>query len=143
MATRRGRPTRFNRENRIRVRDNIKIKRVTTISPYVISGRDINPSNSCDIIEAVVPVTGKIYSIVTNLKNASTGIVNILYINDEEFVGDFYGRLVKWGDIIKYTVKTTEPNVKVASKVLCSIAILPIYNKKLIVSTKVNKDERV
>ncbi|KKK72713.1 hypothetical protein LCGC14_2901120, partial [marine sediment metagenome] len=44
-------------------------------SAYVISDRDINPSNSCDIIEAVVPVTGKIYSIVTNLKNASTGIV--------------------------------------------------------------------
>ena len=139
MSTRRGLPLRFNRSNRVRVRDSIKIKRVTTISPYVLCGKDINPSDTCDIVEAIVPVTGKIHSIVTSLKNASTSIVNILYINDEEFMENFYGRLVKWGDIIKYTVKTTEPNAKVASMILCSIAILPVFNKKLIVSTKVDK----
>lgn len=139
MATRRNPPTRFDRDNRIRVRDNVKVKHIMIMSPYVISCREDAPKNVCDIIEMVVPITGNIYNIVISLKDASEKFVSTLYKNDEEIKEDFYGHLVEEGDVLRYTLKAEDGRVNVASRVLCSIAILPTYKKDFVLRTKVDK----
>lgn len=138
MSTRRGLPTRFDRKNRIRVRDNVKVKRITVMTPYVITGKDYNPTAFCTIIEAVVPVAGLIHNIMLSMKDPIDGVIITLYINEKEVVEDVYKQKVESGDILKYTLASSVADV-VASKVLCSIAILPAYDNKFVLRTKVDK----
>ncbi len=138
MSTRRNQPLRFDKSNRIRARDNIKVKRMAIMTPYVLHGKALDVKDSYDVFEVVVPVTGTIYNVVVRLKDSSGELISTLYKNDIAFDKNPFGQLVEEGDILRYNVKPREVGTVVASKVLCSIAILPIYDKRFILKMKVD-----
>lgn len=140
MPTNRGRPTRFNRDNRVRVRDNIKIKHITVMTPYIIHGKVLEVKDSHDVFEVVIPIAGSIDNVVVRSKDSSGDLISTLYKNDIEFKESPYGQLVEEGDILRYTVKPKEVGTIVASKVLCSISILPKYDKRFVLKSKVDEE---
>lgn len=140
MATRRGKPTRFDKKNRVRARDNIKVKRITVMTPYIIHGKVLEVKDSHDVFEVVIPVAGSIHNAVVRSVDSSGELISTLYKNDVEFKENPYGQPVEEGDILRYTVKPREIGTVVASKVLCSIAILPTFNNKFILKSKVDEE---
>lgn len=140
MSTNRGKPTRFDKNARVRARDNIKVKRITVMTPYVISGRALDVKDSYDVFEVVIPVTGILYNVVVRTKDSSGELISTLYKNDIAFDKNPFGQSVEEGDILRYNVKPKEVGTVVASKVFCSVAILPIFNNKFVLNSKVDEE---
>ncbi len=140
MATNRRTPTRFDKKSRVRVRDNIKVKRITVMTPYVLHGKALNIKDSQDVLEVVVPITGSIFNVTVILKDSSGELLSTLYKNDVAFDESPFGQLVEEGDILRYNVEPKKAGTVVASKVLFSIAILPKYDGRFILNDKVDEE---
>ncbi len=140
MSTNRRTPTRFDKKSRVRVRDNIKVKRITVMTPYVLHGKALNIKDSQDVLEVVVPITGSIFNVTVILKDSSGELLSTLYKNDVAFDESPFGQLVEEGDILRYNVEPKKAGTVVASKVLFSIAILPKYDGRFILNDKVDEE---
>lgn len=139
MATRRGKPTRFDRKNRIRARDNIKVKHISMLTPYVVHSKSYEVINPCVLLEVVIPITGVILKIATKLRNPVEKVNIDTHVNDL-FIGNGFDLKVEEGDIVKITLTSDVNNQELATSAFVSIAILPTYDKRFIVKTKVDAE---
>lgn len=143
MGTRRGQPTRFNRANRIRVRDNIKIKHIMTVSPYVVCGGSYDVISPCVLLETVIPLDGTVLIVITKMKDPIEKVYTHLFLNDTFQETDGTGLKVKEGDVIKLTLTGDKLGKNLASNASGSIAILPTYDKRFVLKMKVDESERI
>jgi hypothetical protein len=139
MATGRGKRTRFNRDNRIRARDNIKVKHISMLTPYVVHGESYEVTNPCLLLEVVIPITGVILNIETKMRNPVKEVKVDMHVNDL-LVGNGFDLKVEKGDIVKVTLTSDNNKEELATSAFVSIAILPIYDKKFIVKIKVDEE---